>query len=228
MFSKRGANKFSRKEFLGQVWLEYVKILRIIGLYGRVFGEMGKMRGKGNLGKDGELRGIKILSKVGKDGGASKICRSATSESRRGTLLSKPASGRAAANASATCDSTSFDARFRSSRRSASPRTFVGGRKWDFPFSSPSSVAAIVATCRLFRVDRRNAFAARRVGSARNIPLFRTALGSTFRPRSAEGASDSSRRRPDRRTSRFSMQAALFENVKNVGERGKGACNSRR
>ena len=91
-----------------------------------------------------------------------------------------------------------------------------------------ASVAAIVATCRLFRVDRRNAFAARRVGSARNILLFRTALGSTFRPRSAEGASDSSRRRPDRRTSRFSMQAALFEGVKNVGERGKGACNSRR
>lgn len=103
----------------------------------------------------------------------------------------------------------SFDARFRSSRRSASPRTFVGGES----FSSPSSVAAIVATCRLFRVDRRNAFAARRVGSARNILLFRTALGSTFRPRSAEGASDSSRRRPDRRTSRFSMQAALFEGV---------------
>ena len=50
MFSKRGANKFSRKEFLGQVWSEYVKILGIIGLYGRVFGEMGEMRGKGNLG----------------------------------------------------------------------------------------------------------------------------------------------------------------------------------
>lgn len=134
-------------------------------------------------------------------------------ESRRGTLLSKPASGRATADASATCDSTVV-------RRAVPQFASIGvasnvrrRAKVGFPFSSPSSVAAIVATCRLFRVDRRNAFAARRVGSARNIPLFRTALGSTFRPRSAEGASDSSRRRPDRRTSRFSMQAALFEGV---------------
>ena len=51
------------------------------------------------------------------------------------------------------------------------------------------------------------------VGSARNIPLIRTALGSTFRPRSAEGASDSSRRRPDRRRADFSSQASLLENV---------------
>lgn len=133
-------------------------------------------------------------------------------ESRRGTLLSKPASGRATADASATCDSTVV--------RRAVPQfasidvaSTVRGRRNGVSVLAGPSGAAIVATCRLFRVDRRNAFAACFVGSARNIPLFRTALGSTFRPRSAEGASDSSRRRPDRRTSRFSMQAALFEGV---------------
>ena len=65
------------------------------------------------------------------------------------------------------------------------------------------------------------------VGSIRDIPLFRTALGSTFRPRSAE-------ERPIRRAdgptaeARFSPQASSFENVEKRLKRGKGACNSRR
>lgn len=89
-----------------------------------------------------------------------KIYRDAFRVEERGTLLSKPASGRAAANASATCDSTAV--------RRAVPQfasidvasTVCGRSKVGFPFSFGSSVAAIVATCRLFRVDRRRAFAA--------------------------------------------------------------------
>lgn len=128
-------------------------------------------------------------------------------------------------NASATCDSPPFDARFRSSRRSTSPRPFAVGKR-DFRFltrASPrlSRLADCFASTDGGRSQRRF------VGSIRDIPLFRTALGSTFRPRSAE-------ERPIRRAdgptaeARFSPQASSFENVEKRLKRGKGACNSRR
>ena len=65
-------------------------------------------------------------------------------------------------------------------------------------------------------------------GSPRNIPLFRTALGSTFRPRSVEGASDSSRRRPDRLRRRFPLRTSSFENVEKCLKTRRGVCNLRR
>lgn len=87
------------------------------------------------------------------------------------------------------------------------------GESWLLPFRPlrASPRLSRLADCFAPAGERRSQ--RRFVGWARNIPLFRTALGSTFRPRSAEGASDSSRRRPDRRTSRVSSRASAFENV---------------
>ena len=132
-----------------------------------------------------------------------KIYGVAASTSRRGTLLSKPASGRATVE-------RERDLRFdrRSTRGSAvrvdrrrldRSRSVEFGFRFRPPRASPrlSRLADYFASADERRSQRRF------VGLPRNIPLFRTALGSTFRPRSAEGASDSSRRRPDRRTSRF-------------------------
>ena len=147
-------------------------------------------------------------------GDVGKICRVANPTWRRGTLLSKPASGRAAANASATCDSTVVRRavpQFASIGVASTVRDRSGVERFDrrTARASPrlSRLADFFASADETRSQR--CFA----GWTRNIPLFRTALGSTFRPRSAEGASDSSRRRPDRRRADFSSQASLLENV---------------
>ena len=128
-------------------------------------------------------------------------------------------------NASATCDSPPFDARFRSSRRSTSPRPFAVGET-GLPFFDPS-VAAIVATCRLFRVDRRRAFAASFRRFDPRYPFIPNGLRFDLSTAFRRGASDSSRRRPDRRTSRVSSRASAFENVEKCLLTRQGACNSR-
>ena len=80
---------------------------------------------------------------------------------RRGTLLSKPASGRATVDRERDLRfdrrSTRGSAVRVDRRRSERSRSVKIG---DVPFLTVPSVAAIVATCRLFRVDRRSAFAA--------------------------------------------------------------------
>jgi len=110
-------------------------------------------------------------------------------------------------NASATCDLPPFDARFRSSRRSTSPRLFAVGET-GFPFFDPS-VAAIVATCRLFRVDRRRAFAASFRRFDPRYPFIPNGLRFDLSTAFRRGASDSSRRRPDRRSPIFAASVVV-------------------
>ena len=110
----------------------------------------------------------------------------------------------------------SFDARFRSSRRSASLRTFAVGENGDVPFWTGPGVAAIVATCRQFHVDRRSAFAAlfRRFGP--KYPFIpnglRFDLSTAFRRGSVRFVAPTAR--PP--TCRFSARASLGKMSKDV------------
>lgn len=129
-------------------------------------------------------------------------------------------------NASATCDSPSFDARFRSSRRSASPRPFAVGENGLFVFARPERRR----DCRdLPTISRRpilRAFAASFYRFAPKYPFIPNGLRFDLSTAFRRGASDSSRRRPDRRSADFRRKRRRLKLLKNVGKRGKGACDS--
>ncbi len=129
-------------------------------------------------------------------------------------------------NASATCDSPPFDARFRSSRRSASPRPFAVGESGLFVFARPERGRDCRGLPAISGRPILRAFAASFYRFAPKYPFIPNGLRFDLSTAFRRGASDSSRRRPDRRSVDFRRKRRRLKSLKNVGERGKGACDS--
>lgn len=141
--------------------------------------------------------------------------------------MSKPASGRTAAK-------RERDLRFdRRSTRGSAVR--VDRRRLDrsrsakraFRFSTRAAPRLSRLADYFASIDL-TAFAASFYRFAPKYPFIPNGLRFDLSTAFRRGASDSSRRRPDRRNADFRRERRRWKTLKNVWKRGKGACDSRR